>query len=65
MLYRSLARVGVLPGRWWLKPTSLHHLIPLEDRTSVLAWCVAGALGFLLIVFGIVLASVGAFRLLG
>ena len=64
MLFRSLGRADVLPGNWWLKPTSLHHLIPMEDRFSVLSWCFAGALGFLVIMFGIVLASVGAYRLL-
>jgi hypothetical protein len=64
MLYRSLDRVGDLPTRWWLKPISLHPRIPEEDRVSVLAWCLAGAFGFLVIVFGIVLASVGAYRLL-
>ena len=36
-LHRSLARVGRLPRRWWLHPTSHHRLLPPEDAPSVLA----------------------------
>jgi hypothetical protein len=63
MLYRSLGPMGLLPDRWWLKPTSLHDRIPSHDRLSVLRWCAAGAIGFFVIVSGIALASIGAYRL--
>ncbi len=64
LLYRSLQRVDALPERWWLRPTTLHDRIPGEDRGAVLAWCYVGAAGFMVIVFGIVLACVGSYRLL-
>ncbi len=63
-LYRALHSVDALPRRWWLRPTALHDRIPGEDRTWVLGWCLAGALGFLVILIGIPLAATGAWRLL-
>jgi len=62
-LYRSLQRVDALPSRWWLRPTALHDRIPEGDRFHVLAWCAAGAAGFLLILVGVALAASGALRI--
>jgi hypothetical protein len=63
MLYRSLRRIGALPARWWLHPTALHHAIPPQDRVAVLAWCYAGALGFLVVVAGLPISAAGVWRL--
>ena len=63
MLYRSLRRADALPPRWWLHPTALHHALPPEDRGIVLAWCYAGALGFLVIVIGLSISAMGGWRL--
>ena len=63
-LYRSLVRCGRLPARWWLQPTAYHGLMPPEDRTGVFIWGALGGSGFLLIVLGIVLTSIGLWRTL-
>jgi len=62
-LYRSLRRAGALPARWWLRPTAHHSRIPAADRFHVLAWCYAGAAGFLVILVGIAIAASGALRI--
>lgn len=62
-LYRSLRRADALPARWWLRPTALHDRIPRGDRFHVLAWCYAGAAGFLLILLGIAITASGALRI--
>ena len=51
-----------LPARWWLNPTSLHDALPDTVRTRVLAWCYAGAAGFLVTVAGCALVAIAAFR---
>ncbi len=63
-LHRALRRADDLPPRWWWNPTAHHHRLPPGDRFRVLAWCGAGALGFLIAVLGCVVGAVGAFRLL-
>ena len=63
-LHRSLSRAGRLPERWWLSPTSHHGLIPREDRRGVLRWGAIGGSGFLVIVLGIILLTVGLWRTL-
>jgi len=65
LLHRSLSRVGRLPDRWWLSPTSHHALLPTEDRGSVLFWAGVGGSGFLVIVVGIVLTALGLWRTQG
>jgi len=64
LLYRSLVRIDRLPPRWWLQPTALHDRIPPEDRRGVFAWGGIGGSGFLVIVLGIVLTSIGLWRTL-
>jgi hypothetical protein len=61
-LRRSLRAAGRLPARWWLHPTALHGVLPAHDRTRVLAWCGAGALGFAATVVGCALVALGALR---
>ena len=62
-LYRSLSRCGRLPERWWLQPTALHDLIPPSDRRGVFVWGALGGSGFLVIVLGILLTSIGLWRM--
>ena len=64
MLYRSLTRADRLPSRWWLAPTSLHDLIPRDERAGVFAWGAIGGTGFLVIVMGIIVTSIGLWRTL-
>jgi hypothetical protein len=61
-LYRSLVACARLPARWWVAPTSLHHLLPDADRARVLAWCVAGAAGFAISVLGCALVALALWR---
>ncbi|MFK7896178.1 MAG: hypothetical protein AB8G23_10100 [Myxococcota bacterium] len=63
-LHASLSRVNRLPPRWWLNPTSLHGQLPREDRSHVLLWGGLGGSGFLVIVLGILLTSIGLWRML-
>ncbi len=65
LLYRSLVRCDRLPPRWWLQPTALHDRIPAEDRPRVFVWAGIGGSGFLVIVVGIILTSIGLWRTLG
>lgn len=62
LLHQSLSRVGKLPARWWLSPTSHHGLIPAEDRRRVLLWAAVGGSGFVVIVLGILLTTLGLWR---
>ncbi|MFO0688543.1 MAG: hypothetical protein U0900_07535 [Myxococcota bacterium] len=62
LLHRSLARAGRLPERWWLSPTSHHAKLPPEDRPRVLLWAAIGGSGFVVIVLGILLTSLGLWR---
>jgi hypothetical protein len=61
-LHRSLARLGRLPRRWWLRPLALHPLVPPEDALAVLAWCRLGALGCAVAFLGCALFALGALR---
>jgi hypothetical protein len=63
-LRRALLVADALPARWWLRPTSLHAGIPADRRARVLAWCYAGAAGFLVSVLGCAVVAVAALRML-
>jgi hypothetical protein len=63
-LYRSLLACGRLPRRWWLQPTALHDRIPAEDRLGVLLWAGIGGSGFVAVVVGILLTSMGLWHTL-
>jgi hypothetical protein len=62
-LRNALLDAQRLPPRWWLQPTALHGEIPNAARARVLAWCYAGALGFLVTVAGCALVAIAAFRI--
>ena len=64
MLYRSLVRADRLPERWWLSPTSHHGLVPRNDLRDVYLWGALGGTGFLVIVLGIIVTSIGLWRTL-
>ena len=64
-LYRSLYRADRVPARWWLSPTSHHDLIPRNERTGVFFWGALGGSGFVVIVVGILVTSIGLWRTLG
>lgn len=61
-LRRSLLAANALPARWWWSPTALHDAIPEADRFRVLAWCYAGAAGFLVTALGCALVAIAAWR---
>lgn len=63
-LYRALVRVGRLPERWWLSPTSHHDLLARNDRPRVFVWGAIGGSGFLVIVLGIIVTSIGLWQTL-
>jgi hypothetical protein len=63
-LRRVLLTSGALPARWWLHPTRLHGAIPRERWWRVMAWCYAGALGWLLSFAGCCVFALGAAKLL-
>jgi len=62
LLHRALTRHARLPARWWLSPTSHHDLVPPAERRAVLVWAGLGGSGFLVIVLGILLTSLGLWR---
>lgn len=63
-LRQSLLRAGKLPERWWLRATDHHDLIPRDEQTGVLLWGAIGGSGFVMIVLGIILTSIGLWRTL-
>ncbi len=63
-LYRSLISCDRLPARWWLQPTSLHDQIPADDRMGVFFWGAIGGSGFVVVLVGIILTSMGLWRTL-
>lgn len=62
LLRRALVRHDRLPARWWVSPTSHHHRIPPQERRRVLRWAAIGGSGFVVIVVGILLTSLGLWR---
>lgn len=53
-LYRRLKPTGLLPDNWYWNPISCNDLLAEQDRPRVLAWCFAGAAGFMVILAGVV-----------
>lgn len=60
LLYRALQPRGELPRGWVWRPIRLNGKLLPAERGPVLAWCYAGATGFVFIVFGILLMGGGA-----
>ena len=65
LLHRSLVRHDRLPPRWWLSPTSHHDLVPPSDRPRILLWAGIGGSGFVVVVLGILVTSIGLWRARG
>jgi hypothetical protein len=63
-LRASLVRAQRLPRGWWISPTRHHGLVPIAERRGVLVWGALGGSGFVVIVLGLVLTSIGLWRLL-
>jgi hypothetical protein len=51
-LRRGLLRVGPLPARWWLSPTSHHQLLPPAERRRVLPYFYFGLAAFVVTMLG-------------
>jgi len=59
----ALARsLSPAPPRWWLRPVALHARLDAAGRRRVMPWFYAGAVGFVITVFGLVLVAVGVWR---
>jgi hypothetical protein len=63
-LQRALAPRGLLPPKWWLRPTGLHSRLPAAARGPVLLWCGIGAAGFAVTVAGCAVIAAGLLRTL-
>lgn len=57
LLHRALAPRGELPRGWIWRPLSLHDRLRPQERPRVLAYCYAGAAGFVLICTGLWLVT--------
>jgi hypothetical protein len=55
----ALTQTGNRPRGWYWRTFQHHHLLTRTQRVLVLPWFVAGALAFLCIVLGIVIAVLG------
>lgn len=59
----ALARsIRPAPPRWWLRPVSLHARLDPAGRRRVMPWFYAGAIGFMITVFGLVLVGMSIWR---
>jgi hypothetical protein len=60
-LARALSAKGLLPEGWYWRPLKLHPLLDEgRERTWVLIWCTLGALGFLVMVLGLIALAAAA-----
>ena len=62
-LYRALRPHGLLPDDWYWRPITLHDRLKQPERRAVLTWCYIGAVGFFVIVAGLVCVAAGTLRL--
>lgn len=62
MLYRVLNPLGRLEKGWYWNAVKVNKQIPEPDWMRVMLWCYLGALGFVIVVLGIVIvvAALGA-----
>jgi hypothetical protein len=61
-LARVLRKKGPLPRGWWLRPDRLHAQLADGERARVMRPFYAGAIGFVMSVFGCLLIAYGAWR---
>jgi len=54
LLRRAALEHGILEKGWYWRPTSFHERLPATSRGRFLPWFVAGAVGFMVVVIGIV-----------
>ena len=50
------------PPKWWLRPVSFHGRLDAAGRRRVMPWFYAGAVGFVITVFGLVLVGISVWR---
>lgn len=58
-LYQVLHPRGELPQGWFWRPLRYNSRLTSEERNSVMAWCYAGGLGFVIICFGLIMMAAG------
>ena len=58
-LWRTLKPRGELPAGWVWKPIELNKKLRSYDRMRVLSWCYLGAIGFFVIIIGLVVFVMG------
>ncbi len=63
-LYQCLKPRDQLDKNWIWHPLQLHDRLLETERKSVLAWGVAGGVGFLVLVIGMVVFAAGIIRIL-
>ena len=57
-LYRKLTARNVLPDDWIWRPIRCNALLTDVERVSVMPWFIAGGLGFVIVVLGIIAIAV-------
>ena len=58
-LYQVLHPRGDLPQGWFWRPLHYNSRLTSEERNSVMAWCYAGGLGFVIICLGLLMMAAG------
>jgi hypothetical protein len=58
-LYQVLHPRGELPQGWFWRPLHYNSRLTSEERNSVMAWCYAGGLGFVIICLGLLMMAAG------
>ncbi|MGB5682020.1 MAG: hypothetical protein WBM47_09250 [Polyangiales bacterium] len=58
-LYQVLHPRGELPQGWLWRPLRYNSRLTSEERNSVMAWCYAGGLGFVIICLGLLMMAAG------
>ena len=58
-LYHMLSGRGMLPLGWYWNPIQLHGRLLEHERDRVIPWAIAGGLGFVSIVIGILVTVAG------
>jgi len=59
VLRRHLARRGALPQRWWVQPTQYHPQFEDWERRQMMPYFRAGAVGFVVMMLGCLVAALG------
>ena len=62
LLYRAMARAGVLEKGWYWRPTSFHSRVIPSDYRRLRPWFMTGGGGFVIVVLGILALLTGMGR---